>query len=120
MEGEETPRAVRARILRKMETFASFVSPTVAAIYFILSALFSLRATTFVLGLLAISSSIVGTFLLLQKKRHPEGIYDGQIVITENENGGKMFSIEVNGEPLDMEFKDEVLFKIRRISDPQE
>ena len=119
MEGEETPRALRNRITRKLEFFASFVSPATASIYFIISAIFGFQVTVLLLGLLAPVSAIIGGFLIFQKNRHP-GYYDGSIVITENENGGKMFSIEVNGEPLDMEFKDEVLFKIRRISDPQE
>lgn len=118
MEDEETPRVIRARVTKQLERFASFVSPTAATIYFILSEIFGLPAAIIVLGVLAITSSIIGTFLLIQKGRHQDD-YDGSIVISENENGGKLFSIEVNGEPLDMEFKDEVLFKIKRLSDPQ-
>ena len=119
MEGEETPRAIRVKTTKSLRKFAEFVSPTAATIIFVLSTFFTFYNALLLIGILASISAVIGWFLRIQDKKHHDE-YDGSIVITENENGGKMFSIEVNGEPLDMEFKDEVLFKIRRISDPQE
>ena len=118
MEGEETPRAIRVKTTKTLRTFGSFVSPTAGAIIFLLSSIFTFYNALLLIGILALSSAIIGWFLQFQDKKHQDQ-YDGSIVITENENGGKMFSIEVNGEPLDMEFKDEVLFKIKHVSDTQ-
>lgn len=118
MESEETPRAIRVKTTKTLRNFASFVSPTAATIIFLFSRFFQLYHALLLIGILATMSAVVGWFLRIQDKKHHDE-YDGSIVISENENGGKLFSIEVNGEPLDMEFKDEVLFKIKRLSDPQ-
>lgn len=50
--------------------------------------------------------------LLVLHKNRPNNKYDGQIVIGESESGGKLFSLELNGDPEEMEVNDSVIFKV--------
>lgn len=49
-------------------------------------------------------------YLILSKNKTP--VYDGQIVITVLENSKKVFSLELSGDPEDLEQKESVTFKV--------
>lgn len=38
--------------------------------------------------------------------------YDGQMVVGKSDGGGKLFSLELNGDPEDLEEKDAISFKV--------
>lgn len=52
----------------------------------------------------------LSVYLVVSKNKTP--IYDGQIVITVLENSKKVFSLELSGDPEDLEQKESVTFKV--------
>ena len=49
-------------------------------------------------------------YLIITKNKST--VYDGQIVITVLENSKKVFSLELSGDPEDLEQKESVTFKV--------
>lgn len=80
--------------------------PAFASLYFIIAELSNSPYTAIVLGILAIFSTILGIRLYFKQK-----YYDGLIVVNKSEKG-KLFSLEIAGEPEDLEVKESVRFKI--------
>lgn len=81
--------------------------PGTASIYFIFSLIFELPYTVQIIGILAIFSTMLGLILRRVSNHH-----DGKIVVETSESGGKVFSLELEGDPVELEEKDSVSFKI--------
>lgn len=43
--------------------------------------------------------------------------YDGQMVVKEKESGGKLFSLELNSDPEELQGKNSILFKVVQSSE---
>lgn len=59
-----------------------------------------------ILVVIVILAVIFRLFLKAQRE------YDGEMVVTSTIEGGKMFSLELYGDPNDLEFKKRVVFKV--------
>ena len=69
-----------------------------------------------ILAYFLLSGIIVYLFLKTTKPK----VYDGQIVITVLENSKKVFSLELSGDPEDLEQKESVTFKVVSADIPDE
>lgn len=90
-------------LLRRLN---QFIIPVIASLYYICTFFADLPSAVTILGSLALISLFIG-MLLLSKLPH-----DGQMVITTNEAGIKVFSLELDKDPEDLEGQEYVSFKI--------
>ena len=81
------------------------IFPVVGSVYFIISEIFGLPSTIFLGGML------ICTVILCVALRACTIIQDGQIVIM-NENGKKVFSLELDKDPNDLKDHEYVFFKV--------
>jgi len=87
--------------------FIQIYIPAVSSLYFIVSAIVGLPFTVEVIGTLAIVETFLG-IRITNKAKH----YDGQMIVVEKTEGGKLFSLQLNGDPEELEEKDSVSFKV--------
>jgi hypothetical protein len=81
--------------------------PIVALMYFILSGFTGVRYTVQVLAICVALNLLYNLYLKVDQRQ-----YDGKIVIGTSENGKKLFSLELDGDPEELEPKSSVTFKI--------
>lgn len=79
----------------------------VSVLYFICMVIFSLPNQ--IMGALLITQGVLVLRLYFRDKLKQ---YDGQMVVGKSDGGGKLFSLELNGDPEDLEEKDAISFKV--------
>jgi hypothetical protein len=91
------------------------VLPAFATLYFTLASIFALPGAEQVVAASAAFATFFGVLLKLSNRSYEaSGVkYDGSVNITTDEIGGKVFSLELDGDPSDIEFMDEVRFNVR-------
>jgi hypothetical protein len=96
------------------------VLPALSSLYFGLAAIWNLPAAEQVVGTIAVFTTFLGVCLGISSSNYKSSgqAYDGEIVVMNNpDNTGKVFSLEVSGDPSDIEFKDEITFKVKSETD---
>jgi hypothetical protein len=98
----------------KMKFVALVLLPAISTLYFTLGAVWDLPHVTQVIGTIAAIDTFLGVMLGLSTKAYnaSEQKYAGSINVQETPNGGKLFSLELNGAPADIEVMKEVIFKV--------
>lgn len=76
------------------------------SIYFVISEIWGLDYTVQVLGVFLLLATLVTIYIRIARK------YDGQIVVETTDKGGKRFSLQLEEDPVDLEWKEAVSFKI--------
>lgn len=99
---------------RLMKRMVQVVIPATAALYFGLSQIWGLPWMQEVGGTLAIIATFFGTVLSISTSNYnkSDAAYDGTVVVEETKTGGKLFSLELNGDPSDIEVMTSVRFKV--------
>lgn len=92
---------------KALKTTTQLVLPAYGSMYFAFSYIWDVPAVKQVLGVLAIVTLLLG--LILQ---HISERPDGQIVINKDIDGKKVFLLEINKNPEELEFQDIVKFKV--------
>jgi Putative phage holin Dp-1 len=97
-----------------MKKLVQVFLPAVSTLYFTLGSVWGLPAVTQVIGTLAALATFIGVLLGIASKTYnsSDAKYGGVIVVHEKEDGGKLLSLEVNGDPLDIVNQKEVTFKV--------
>jgi Putative phage holin Dp-1 len=95
--------------------------PGASALYFIVGNAAGFPGIEPVVGSLAILSTIIGVMLYISSSayRRSEAGYDGNVIIQTTQNGGKLFSLELGGDPEEIEEKSSVSFKVKCNSESQ-
>lgn len=90
------------------------VLPATGALYFGLASIWGLPAAEQVVGTLAVITTFLGMCLGLSSRQYDASGagFDGKVVITQPEGGRKMFSLEVDGDPEEIEKKSSITFKV--------
>lgn len=86
------------------------IIPLLSSLLFIGSYIWDNPYTKIDMGILSILNVLMISVFLIS--RHQKNEYDGQIVITDPDDGPKRFTLELNDAPEDLEKKDSVIFKI--------
>ena len=84
-----------------------FLILCVASLYAVLSAIISLPYTETFVGILVLIATYISFW-----ERFVQKHYDGRMVVGFSESGVKVFSLELNKNPEDLELKDEVTFEV--------
>jgi hypothetical protein len=92
-----------------IKNIVQYFSPITASAYYLLDKIIDLPFETEVLGSLAIIAMICGLTLKVNDRQ-----YDGNIVVIEKDAGGKIYSLELDGDPELLDTKDEVIFRIKK------
>lgn len=95
--------------------------PAASALYFGLGSIWGLPAVEQVVGTLAVVATFLGVCLGLSSKQYDvsEAAYDGKVMVETNETGGKLFSLELDGDPTEIEQKSSVSFKVAQMPVPE-
>lgn len=90
------------------------VLPAVSSLYFGLASVWGFPATAQVIGTLAVITTFLGVTIGVSTKNYNASgaAFDGQIVVAENESGGRTFSLELDGDPDDIPNKKQITFKV--------
>lgn len=96
-------------ISSKMAFRLLIVFSAVGAAYFVLTLIWNVPEAESVLGIITIINLVLGIILYRKSIR-----FDGSIVVIEKDEGGKLYSLNLDGDPEDIDKKDEVLFKVSK------
>lgn len=90
--------------------------PAASSLYFGLSGIWGLPATTQVVGTSALVCTFLGVVLGISAKNYDasDAAYDGHMVVNEGEDGKKVVSLELNQPPVDIDQKQSISFKVKQ------
>jgi len=88
--------------------------PALSSLYFGLGSIWGLPAVEQVVGTLAVLATFLGVCLGLSSKQYDasDAAYDGKVVVETDDVGKKIFSLELEGDPSELETKNAVSFKV--------
>lgn len=97
-----------------LKNFVQVYLPAFSALYFGLAAVWGLPYSEEIVGTCAVIAVFLGSCLRISSKQYHESdsAYDGNVVITQKPDGGKMISLEVNGDPDEIEKKKSIRFLV--------
>lgn len=97
------------------KTFVQIVLPALATLYFTLASIWNLSHAEEVVGTIAALTTFLGVVLGFSSRAYnaSESKYDGKIVVTTNEKGVTLYSLELNDDPSSLKEKKDVSFKIQ-------
>ena len=104
------------RMYDLLKKTVQLVLPALGALYFALAQIWELPRAEEVVGTIAAVTTFLGIVLGISSNQYnnTEARYDGDMVVTEKDEGGKLYSLDLLSDPEDLDKKDELIFKIRR------
>lgn len=103
-----------------LKKVVQIVLPAIASLYFSLAQIWGLPAAEQVVGTLAILATFFGILLTLSSWSYHavEAVTDGEIVVMVDESGKKIYSLELNSDPTEIDQKTTVSFKVKPAQTP--
>lgn len=97
-----------------LKTVTLLSLPGLSTLYFILGTIFNFPAVEETIGTLAALCLVLGIFLRVSTNKYnsSDDKYDGSIVIGLTSTGNKLYSLELHGDPNELDRKDSATFKI--------
>lgn len=97
-----------------LKFFALVVIPGLGALYFGLAQIWGLPKAEEIVGSITVIDTFMGVLLGISTKRYnqSDAQYGGQINVEESVTGKKTFTLQINGDPEDLELMDSVTFKV--------
>lgn len=88
--------------------------PAISSFLFVMSYIWDLPSSKVLMGFLAIVSFLLGLCLTISTKRYKtsNAAYDGKMFVVIPEDGPKVFTLELNGDPEELTQKESITFKI--------
>lgn len=116
---EKVPFVLSEKIYDPLKFVALVLLPALTTLYFSLGGLWHLPNVEAVIGTMTALDTFLGVILGVSTKLYnaTDAKYVGAIVLTSHQDGKKTFSLELNGDPMEMMGKDEVSFKIKQNPD---
>jgi hypothetical protein len=99
-----------------MKKLVQIIIPAASASYFALAEIWDLPGAEKVTGTLAVVATFLGVVLGISSntyERLGKG-YDGSVVVSTTESGKKLFSLELDGDPEDLEQHDAIRFRVKK------
>jgi hypothetical protein len=106
---------IGSKLYDKLKILALVILPAVSTLYFTLGNAWDLPNIEQVIGSIAAVGTFLGSVLGLSSASYKasDARFDGSINVTESIEGVKLFTLELDGNPEDLENKDAILFRIR-------
>lgn len=94
--------------------FVQVYLPAIATLYFGLGNIWGFPAIEQVVGSCAVVATFTGVVLGISSSNFDktEAGYDGNVVVTKTKEGKKLYSLELNGDPENLDKKDSLKFKM--------
>ncbi len=86
------------------------IYPGLSAAVFVMSYIWDLPSAKLLLGMVALVSFAIGLYLIRN-----EHAYDGAIFVTASDEGGKVFTLQLDGDPDNLDQKDSVSFRVTKV-----
>lgn len=98
----------------RLKWVAQILLPALGSLYFGLGELWGLPKVTEIVGTITLVDTFLGVLLGLSSRQYnnSEAKYDGEITVVETEDS-KAYSLNLNGDPYDLDQKKEAVFKIK-------
>lgn len=98
-----------------LKFLAQIVLPALGTLYFALAGIWGLPSAEQVVGTIVAVDSFLGVMLQFSTKayKRSDAPYDGEIKVEETDEV-KRFSLELKGDPEEIEDKDQVVFKVNK------
>lgn len=105
---------VSNRTYHNLNTIVQFVLPSISVFYFVSSAIWNLPNTESIMGSLAFLMLILGVFIRMAKKIYygNDSRFNGYIDIQQTPDGRKLYSLELNSDPEEIDKMSSVTFKV--------
>lgn len=112
--GQENTALLSNRTYDILVKLVQVVMPAFATLYFSLASIFGLPNPEGVIAATAALATFFGVLLSISNKTYENSPqkYQGAISVTTSESGAKLFSLDLNGDPSDIEFMDHANFRI--------
>ncbi len=90
------------------------IIPGLSSLYFGFASVVDLRVSEQVIGMLAVIATLLGVCLTISSRQYKVSgaAYDGQIVVSVPDDGPKLFSLQLDEDPEELEKKNSVTFKV--------
>lgn len=97
-----------------LKKLVQVILPAIGSAYFALANIWGLPAAENVVGTIAVITTFLGICLGISSSTYNklDAAFDGAIVVTRKENGAKLFSLEINGDPEDIEKFGSLKFRV--------
>ena len=100
----------------KIKMLVQLVIPATASLYLGLSGIWGLPYSQQIVGTLTTIATFLGVILRMSTKSYfnSDSAYDGKMVVfdSDKEDGSKLYSLELNDDPLAFEKKKSISFKV--------
>lgn len=97
-----------------LKAFTMVIAPSASAMYLGLSVTFDFPYVEVVVISSLTITAVLGLFLIITSKTYHESdvYYDGRMLISENEEGELLYSLELNEDPEPLRLKAKIIFKV--------
>lgn len=96
------------------------ILPAIASLYYGLALIWGLPAAEQVVGSLAVITTFLGICLGISTRQYEASgaAYDGSMVVQVQDEGRKIFSLELDGDPEDIVDKESIRFRVDKLNRP--
>lgn len=103
-----------------LKAFVMVVSPSACIIYLSLSTVFELPFTPELVILVLAVTLFLSLFLFASTKQYKNADfrYDGKMLVTQNEEGELLYSLELNDDPAMLRLKAHISFRVVNLDEP--
>jgi hypothetical protein len=97
-----------------LKKLVQVILPAVSALYFGLASIWHLPHADQVVGTIAVFTTFLGVCVGVSSSRYNSSDlpYDGTVNVIPTDEGGKVFSLELNGDPDELDSKKTLSFKV--------
>lgn len=107
---------ITGKLYDVLKFLAQVILPALGAAYFALAGIWGLPSAEQVVGTIVVIDTFLGALLQLSSAAYAKSgqRFDGAMNVIPLAEGGKTFSLELDGDPEDLEGKKEVVFKVQK------
>lgn len=100
----------------KIKSSVQLLIPAICALYLAIAGIWGLPYSQQIVGTLTAIATFLGVLLKVSTKSYDnsDAKYDGKVVVEDGEDGQKLFSLELNDDPLALQNKESVTFKVHK------
>lgn len=99
------------KLYDKLKFIAQVLLPALGTLYFSLAGIWGLPSAEQVVGSIAVINTFLGVLLQFSSKGYSKNL-DGSLKVLQKSDGKKIYSLELDGDPEDIDHKDVIQFKV--------
>lgn len=110
---------ITGKLYDRLKFLALIVFPALASAYFALAGIWGLPAVEQVVGTIVVVDTFLGALLQISSQQYAksDARFDGQMMVSQTPTG-KVFSLELEGDPEKLRNQQEVRFKVQEVKKP--